>query len=162
MLKQIFAGSTIATLLLIGGISTANAQQAPQQAPMQQASQVDVDDADLQRFATTMKQLQGIQKQAQEAMVQAVEEQGLTVERFNEIAQSRQNLEQAPVDVSAEEAQTFQNAIAQIGQIRDEAQGSMETAVQQEGLDVEKFNGIAQAIQTNPELQQKVIQMIQQ
>jgi len=157
MFKQILAGSTIVTLLLVGGMSTANAQQTPQG-----TTQVEVDNANLQRFATAMKEIQVIEQQVQEQMVQAVEEQGLSVKRFNEIAQGQQNPDQASANLSSEETQTFQAAVAQIGQIQQEAQGSIESAVEQEGLDIQTFNGIAQAVQQDPALQQQVMEIIQQ
>ncbi|WLT37746.1 DUF4168 domain-containing protein [Synechocystis sp. B12] len=162
MFKQILAGSAIATLLIVGGMSTANAQQAPQGAPAQGTTQVKVDDADLQRFATATKKIQTIQQQAQEQMVQAVEEQGLSVKRFNEIAQSQQNPAQAPADLSSEETQTFEAAIMQIDQIQEQAQGNMESAIEQQGLDLQTFNVIAQAVQQDPALQQQVMEIIQQ
>ncbi|NMG59603.1 DUF4168 domain-containing protein [Geitlerinema sp. P-1104] len=171
MLKQLLAGSTLMGLLLFGGASTVSAQQAPGGEPgapqpqpggMQEAPQMDVTESDLERFAIAIQQIQAIEQQAQAQMIEVIEAQGLTIERFNEIAQSQQdpNL-QAEVNVSNEEAQVFDQAVERISGIRQEAEMEMETAVQQEGLDVQEFNLISQAVQQDPSLQQRVMEMLQ-
>ncbi|USR91737.1 DUF4168 domain-containing protein [Phormidium yuhuli AB48] len=163
MLKQLLAGSTLMGLLLFGGASTVNAQQAPAPQPggMQETPQMDVSESDLERFAIAIQQIQAIERQAQAQMIEVIEAQGLTIDRFNEIAQSQQDPEmQAQVDVSNEEAQTFEQAVERISGIRQEAEMEMETAVQQEGLDVQEFNMISQAVQQDPSLQQRVMEML--
>ncbi|MFP4298651.1 MAG: DUF4168 domain-containing protein [Spirulinaceae cyanobacterium] len=163
MLKQLFAGSTIATLLLMSGLSTAQAQGQEPPPPMTEAPQANVNEEDLQRFVVAMTQVQTIQQDAESQMLEAVEEQGLTVERFNTLAQVQQNPEtQAEVNVSPEEDRQFQQAIQEITTIRQEAENEMEAAVQREGLEVEEFNEIALVVQQNPSLQQQVMEMMQQ
>jgi hypothetical protein len=165
MLKQLLAGSTIATLLLISGLSTAQAQgqEAPMNPPMTEAPQANVNEEDLQRFVVAMRQVQIIQQDAEAQMLEAVEGQGLTVEQFNTLAQTRQNPEaQGQVNVSPEEDQKFQQAVQEITTIRQEAEGEMETAVQEEGLEIQKFNEIALVVQQDPSLQQRVMELIQQ
>lgn len=60
MLKQLLAGSTLMGLLLFGGASTVNAQQAPAPQPggMQETPQMDVSESDLERFAIAIQQIQ--------------------------------------------------------------------------------------------------------
>ena len=150
-------------LLLFGGASTVSAQQAPAPQPggMQQPRQMEVSESDLERFAVAIQQIQAIEQQAQAQMIEAIEAQGLTLERFNEIAQSQQDpAMQGQVDVSGEEAEIFNQAVERISGIQQEAQLEMETAVEQEGLNVEEFNLIAQAVQQDPSLQQRVMEML--
>ncbi len=150
-------------LLLFGGASTVSAQQAPAPQPggMQQPRQMDVSESDLERFAVAIQQIQAIEQQAQAQMIEAIESQGLTLDRFNEIAQSQQDPSmQGQVDVSGEEVEIFEQAVERITGIRQEADLEMETAVEQEGLNVEEFNLIAQAVQQDPSLQQRVMEML--
>ncbi len=168
MFKQLLAGSTLMGMLLFGGASTVNAQQGqpqpgqPQPGEMQQPRQMDVSEADLERFAVAIQQIQAIEQQAQAQMIEVIESQGLTIERFNEIAQSQQDPSmQAEVEVSGEEVEIFDQAVERISGIRQEAEMEMETAVQQEGLDVEEFNLISQAVQQDPSLQQRVMEMLE-
>ncbi|MFO8037999.1 MAG: DUF4168 domain-containing protein [Sodalinema sp.] len=185
MLKQLLAGSTLMGLLLFGGASTVRAQGGqpqpgqgqpqpqqnqpqpgqgqpqPQPGGMQQSPEMDVSESDLERFAVAIQQIQEIEQQAQAQMIEVIESQGLTVERFNEIAQSQQDPSmEGQVDVSGEEAEIFDQAVERISGIRQEAEMEMETAVQQEGLDVEEFNLISQAVQQDPSLQQRVMEML--
>jgi hypothetical protein len=163
MFKQLFASSTIATLLLISGLSTTQAQgqEAPAAPPMTETPQVNVEDADLERFAAAMQQVQMIQQEAETKMAEAIEEQGLTVEQFKMMAQTQQN-PQAETEMSSEEDEMFQQAAEEIVRIRQEATSEFETAVQEEGLEVEEFYTIAQAVQQDPSLQQRLMELTQE
>lgn len=161
MLKQLLAGSTLMGLVWFGGVSTAQAQQTSPQPGMPPAPQTEISAADLQRFAVAVQQIQAIEQQAQAQMVEAIQAEGLTVERFNEIAQSQQNPE-TQTQVSNQEAQTFTQVIQQISEIRQAAEQDMQTAVQEEGLAVDQFNLIAQAVQQDPTLQRQVLELLQQ
>ncbi len=66
------------------------------------------------------------------------------------VAEIRQEYQQALPDAgSTEEAQTLQ----------EEASQAMVNAVQSFGLSVDEFNQIAEAVQTNPELQERLTEM---
>ncbi len=94
---------------------------------------------------------------------------------------SMQSAQPAPVDVSDTQLEQFVDAQAGISTIQQDfsqrlegiedpeqahelqtqANEEMIAAVESAGLDVESFNAIAMAIQNDPELQQKLTQMIQ-
>lgn len=160
MLKQLLASSTLMGLLWFGGVSTAQAQQTSPQPGMPPAPQMEITATDLERFAMAVQQIQAIEQQAQAQMVEAIQGEGLTVERFNEIAQSQQNPEMQ-VQLSDQEAQTFAQAIQQISQIHQAAEQEMQAAVQDEGLAVDEFNQIAQTVQQDPTLQRQVLELLQ-
>lgn len=101
------------------------------------------------------------------------------------LAQQGQPMEPAqpePVDVSDTELEQFVDAQAGISSIQQDfsqrlegiedpeqahelqvqANEEMIAAVEEAGLDVESFNAIAMAIQNDPELQQKLTEMMQE
>lgn len=87
----------------------------------------------------------------------------------------------APIEVSDQQLNQFADAQAELSGIQQEFAGrlqqvedpeeahalqveaneEMTSAVEDAGLDVESFNAIARAIQTNPELQQRLTAMMQ-
>ena len=163
--KLILLGSTL--LVLLAGRVPAKAQESPAQEPTfeqpaQEAPQTEISQEDLQKFAQAMEQLQTIRQEFEAEMVQAVESEGLTKERFIEISQTQSNPEAQPTsEVTEEEQQSFEKAIMQLRDLQQAAQTQMKEAVQAEGLDVPRFNQILAAIQQNPELQQQIQQMNQ-
>lgn len=107
--------SAAALTALLGGASGAFAQEAaqpapPPGAPAQHAPAAQIDNATIEKFAKAMDSVQGIQenftqqlqgvndsekagvlqKQAQEEMVSAVEDAGLTVEEYQNLASMMQ------------------------------------------------------------------------
>ena len=164
--KLILLGSTL--LVLLAGSVPAKAQESPAQEPTseqpaQEAPQAEeISQEDLQKFAQAMEQLQTIRQEFEAEMVQAVESEGLTKERFIEISQTQSNPEAQPTsEVTEAEQQSFEKAIMQLRDLQQAAQTQMKEAVQAEGLDVPRFNQILAAIQQNPELQQQIQQMNQ-
>lgn len=114
----------VATLALTFGVTTmAQQQQSPP--PQQQQQEVDVSDQELEQFAEAQSEIAGIQQDFS-ARLQQVED--------------------------PEKARELQR----------QANDEMTSAVEEVGLDVESFNQIAMAIQSSPELQQKLTEMIQQ
>lgn len=161
MFKQLIASSSMLMVLLFGALAAqAQTQQpAPQsQPPAAPATQISPEE--LQKFAQTVKQLQALDQQAQSAMLQAVEAQGLTKERFFEIYQSQQN-PQASTELDSQEEQRFQQSLSQVQDIQEQTQAKMEQTVQAQGFEVPRFNQIMATVLKDPELQREVLQMIQ-
>lgn len=181
MLKQILAGSTFLLLLAFGSLparSQTSAPPAPEPTepsaqqlepsaqpapptPTQPQPAAEVSSEDIEKFARAIAQLQTIQQETQTELLQIVEGQGLTPDRFNEIAEAQQNPQAAPsVEISDEELQNFEQAANEITAVRQQTQARFQEAVQAEGLAVDQFNQILAAVQQDPELQQEVEQIL--
>lgn len=106
---------------------------------------------------------QHIQTETQIEMIAVVEEKGLEVETYNEIIQGLQ-MGQSPeeMDISAEDVERFEEASEIIGDIERELETQLITAIEDEGIDLERYQEIFAAIQASPDLQQKMQQMIQE
>jgi len=162
MLKQILSGGSMCALLLTGSLSAQAQTQTPPSRPQpQQAPQVQVPPAELQKFAKTIKQLQAMQQQAQTAIVQVVQREGLSEARFVQIYQAQQNPQAQPKPaVTSQEKQKFAKAFTQAGQIQQQTQSKMQQVVQQQGLEVQRFNQILTVVKQDPTLRQKVLQLM--
>ena len=136
------------------------AQSLPQ-SPAQQAPKAQVSQAELQKFANAVKKLQPIQQNALSQITTAIKQQNLSEKRFGEIYQSKQSPQAQPTaKVTPEENKKFEQVNAKIRQIQKSAQSKMEQTVKSEGLEIPRFNQIFLAIRQDPQLLQKVRQML--
>lgn len=140
---------TILFLLTIIGISSSVA-----------FANEEVSDKDMQLFVKAIKLMQAVEMEAQQKMINAVEEAGLDVQSYNELQQTLQDPDQAE-NISEEDKQKFNTATRAIQQIQLETQTELEKQIGEAGLTVEKYQEIGTIIQGDPELQQKVQEMLQ-
>jgi hypothetical protein len=117
---------------------------------------------ELKKFAGATKQLLAIVNETEGQMVQAVQKQGLSETRFNEIYQSKKNPAAKPAaQITPKEEESYKQAVSQLTQIQKDAQAKMDQVVQAQGLQMERFNQIFVAVQNDPQLRQEVRKMIQ-
>ena len=165
MRRQLLLGGSVLALLLAGSLpALAQVQESasPSQPQAQEASQAEISQEELQQFAKAIKQLQAIQQESEKKVVKAIEGEGLSRERFREISQVQQNPEtQSTTEVTDEEMQSFEKAVARVTELLQAAQSKMEQAVRAEGLEIQRFNQIATAVRQTPALQQELQQMTQ-
>lgn len=151
-----FREFSFSALLLLFGLNALNAQFM-QQPP---TPQVDVSNDELKQFAAAVQQVQMINMQTQQTMVKTVEDNGIELDRFNEIMKSQQNPD-IEVTASEEEMNTIEEISKQLEGIQMKAQQSMQEKITDTGLSIERYQQIANVVQNSPELQQKLQQLIQ-
>ena len=132
--------------------------QVPQQMPEQQTT--DVSDDEIEQFALAFVEIQNIEQKVQPEMVQAVEKEGIEVQRFNEIMNAQEDPNQE-VDASEDELKKFASANREIEDIQMRAQREMMGKITETGLTVERYREIMTALRNDPELQQKLQKNIQ-
>lgn len=112
---------------------------------------------ELQQFAQAIKQLKRVEMEMQQKMVEALKDEKLSPQRFQEIGQ-RQDDPNAPItaDISAKDQQQFDKALAKIKQIQQDAVPKQNRAVALQGLTLERFNQIGRAIEQNPALKRQL------
>ena len=172
MLKQLLKGSSIFVILLAGNLSAL--AQVPESKPQTQASQAlqkplqisqvqtTVSQEELQQFANLLPTLQEIGQTSQHRAVQAIEQSGLSVERFQELSEAQQYPGAIPSSpATPEEQQSFNQVAPEIQSIQEETLDQQEEAVRAGGLEPNRFNEILVAIQEDPTLQQQVQQLMQ-
>ncbi|MFN2262045.1 MAG: DUF4168 domain-containing protein [Psychroflexus sp.] len=118
-----------------------------------------VSDADLEKFADAYMALQQDNQQVQQKMVTAIEGEGLSAERFNEIHQASMD-PNSESDASAEEKKQHEAALAQVEKIQEGNQKKMEKKIKEKGLTMEKYEAIGAKLQQDPEMQQKLQAMM--
>ena len=137
--------------------------QAQFQMPPQEAPQIEVSDEELELFIDASMNAQTVQMESQQEMISIVDEEGIEVSTYNEIMQAQQMGQPLEnIDVTASDIEKFESAHEQIQEVEVRMEREIAQAVEEEGMEMERFQEINVAIQQDPELQQRAQQMIQE
>ncbi len=158
-MKFFVTTTCMAAILFLFGAATVQAQ-FEQPAPPQDVPEVT--DEELKTFVDASMKAQQIQSEAQMEMISIVEDEGLDVDTYNKILQGTQMGQSADeMEVSATDVEKFETASAQIGEIEQQMEDQLIAAIEDEGLELQRFQEIFMAVQSDAGLQQKVQQFIQ-
>lgn len=150
--KYNMAFGTFALLLTI--LTSVVYGQTPVQTQTPQVKE-DFKEKELDCFLNANQKISTIQTEAQGEMVKIIENEGMSVEKFNTIAEAQQKRDSAiiakqdPKDVAV-----FQKAAEQINGMQQGLEGKMTKAVEEEGLNVETYLQIAQAYQQSEKVKE--------
>jgi hypothetical protein len=138
-------------LLIVFGVG-ANAQPN---------SEKEITDNEISKFVTSVQHIQHIEMEMQQQMVGELEKENMEVDRFNEIIQSQQDPESGAKPATEEEIIVIQKITQNFERIQMETQNKMIGKIEETGLTVERYQEIMAALQTDPELQSKVQESMQ-
>lgn len=130
------------------------------QMPQQIEPATDISDKEMEQFATAFQGIQQIDQKLQPELMQAVQEAGIEVQRFNEIMNAQQDPNQE-VDASKEELEKYAVATREIEEIQMRAQREMQEVITESGLEMERYQRIMAALRNDAELQQRLQQLMQ-
>ncbi|MFP4644668.1 MAG: DUF4168 domain-containing protein [Spirochaetales bacterium] len=161
--------TAVAVIALLGAPAFAQ-QQMPQQ---QQAPEVDVDDDELETFAEVLVDVQVEQQDAQSEVQGIIEDSDLDMQRFQEIYQQEMapNMGgegedgedgEAEIDTSEEEQEEYDRVLEEVESVESESVSEMEDTVEDGGMEVDRFNELAQGIPQDQELAQELNEMTQE
>lgn len=142
--------------------TTPASPQAPSAAPTTGTPVAAVSEAELQKFAKVIPQLQEIQQSAQQQVSEAIEKAGISEDRFRELygAQQSPPVAQPSTPATPQEQQAVQKVVAELETIQTETQTLREQAVQSQGLEITRFNEILTAVRQDSGLQQQLQQIL--
>lgn len=155
-IKRLLSGAFI-----VAAMSATPAFAQTQAMPQQQQQQVDVDvsDDELSKFANAYKQVQVLGQQAQQEMATAVQDEGMDIERFNEIHQASMNPQQES-DATSDEMEKHGKVVEKLDKMQGDFQSKLQKAVENQDMDMERFEQISMALQSDTELQQRLQEMM--
>lgn len=159
MKTQFIAVGMIAAVFAFFSMPAQAQFEMPQEAP----PQIEVSDEELELFIDASMNAQTVQMQSQQEMIAIVDEEGIEVNTYNEIMQAQQMGQ--PIEdlgVTESDLEKFERAQEQIQEVEVRMERDLTEAVEEEGMDMERFQEINMAIQQDPELQQRAQQMIQE
>lgn len=156
---MLFSKTKKFTLSLIAIFFFTVGSTALAQVPQQELRE-DFKDKELESFVKASQKVNQIQAEGEAKMVKAIEEEGLTLDRFNEILTNQQN-PQKEDDATSEELSSFNNAAQVIMQERQAMQIKMATSIEEEGIDMDTYNMIMYAYQQSPKVQQRIDDLLE-
>ena len=114
-----------------------------------------VSDAQLQKFAEAYQTVQQVNQQIQQEMLTAIETEGITAKRFNEIYKAQMDPE-VEVDATEDEMAKQKAALKKIEGMQTGVQENMQNKIKEKGLTLEQYEKIGAQLQSNPDLQKKL------
>lgn len=152
--------SVISSLLIMLAIGTATvqAQNSPIAAPQQQ--KVDVSDAELEKFAEVFQQMRMVNQEAQKEMMQVVQEEGFELQRFNEIHQASMDPNKE-IETTPEEDKKHQKVVKELESMQPKFQKEMEEVIANSDISMQRYQQLAMALRTDPELQKRLQEIMQ-
>lgn len=126
---------------------------AAQNMPMPQIAPADsVSDSELEQFVIIAQELQGIRMELDSLVVAKLEEEGMSTARFQEIMRSKQNPEGEEIELTTKEEETVANMQSFLQQASMSAQKQQMQSIQESDMSAQRFQSIAQAMQSDKEL----------
>ncbi len=116
---------------------------------------------ELQNFADAVVEVMAIQQQGQAEMIGIIEEEDMTVQRFNEINMQAQQLPLEDIEADEAEMEVFLDLLEKIESIQVELEEVLIEAIEEKDITLERYEEIMTAYQQSPELQQRIQQMLQ-
>lgn len=129
--------------------------------PQQQQStnlREDFSDNELMSFVKANEKVMAIQVEGEQRMIKAIEGEGLTLDRFNEILEQQRD-PQRGTETSPEELQSFNNAAQQILEENAKLEEQMASSIQEQGIDLDTYKQIMLAYQQSASVQERVHKM---
>lgn len=144
--------------LLIAGSAFAQGQQ------MQQQAQPDsITDEELEKFASVTNELQQIQQESQKEVEKMLSEKEMDMQRFQQIMMSRQNPQMSDsVEITDKEEKTMQEIQPKLQKMQQQSRKEMMSAMQENGLQPQRFRAISQALQSDPDVMSRFKEIAQE
>jgi len=138
--------------------ATEGQQQMPGQ--MQQKQDIDVGDAEIEKFVDAVNAVQSINQGAQQEMSKKIQDEGMNPRRFQEI-QRAQRSQQQNANATDEEMKQYQNIMKEMKNVQAGLQEDMKNAIEDAGLTMQRYQQIAKAAQNDTTLMKRIQAKIQ-
>jgi|GEM_PF-4756700 len=174
-MKTLFLGLAMASLLVAcdqGGTDDTDTEDTAMEAEAGAADELppldsieaatDISDAEIETFLDAVEGVQAVSQQAQRQMMEFVQNEGLSLERFSEIQQKLQMPEAEVAAITAEEEEKLDRIEMKIRELEPELERKSAAAVREAGLTPLRYQELSKGIQLDQELSQKAQSMMQQ
>lgn len=121
-----------------------------------QTERLAVTDQELDQFVAALENVHEIQQQMVTDTEASVADSTFEETRFQELLQARQAGTEPETPATGAEQEEFDRLVQEIQTIQQESNQQMVRAVQEEDLNVQRYNQIAQAVQQNPSLMERL------
>jgi len=149
--------SLILFVALFGAVATY--AQVPQEMQQEQP-QIEVEDAELEQFATVFRDVMQKGQQANQEMVGIIEDEGMSIDRYQELREADTNPESDVEKATSDENKQKEKIDEKIEKVGAQVQQEQTEIVEKSDLSVDRYQEIAMALRTDQDLQQKLQQIL--
>lgn len=143
------------SLFIFAAFSASIFAQIPQQP---QGEVEEVTDEELEKFVDIQQMIQEKNSEMQPKMMSTIEENGFETQRYIELNQAEEMGQE--MDADEEEVARYQKTKQTIMELQKEANETIVEGIEEKGLTVERYQQINMAIQQDPDLQEKMRDMM--
>jgi hypothetical protein len=155
--------SKAAKALLLTLFLSTTVTLAQQQMQMPQVQPADsVSDQELEMFVDVAMDIQGIKVEADSMIMDKLDEEGMSQQRFRQIMMSQQNPNAPQVDLTTEEQETLKVMQSFLQDVSMKAQQQQLAAIQESEMSQQRFQSIAMALQQDKDLAMRFQEMAQE
>ncbi|MGM0547217.1 MAG: DUF4168 domain-containing protein [Bacteroidota bacterium] len=142
--------------MLMAGSAFAQGQMQQQQ--MQQSQPDSISDEDLQKFAAVTQE---VNEKIDDEISSLLSDKEMSPERFEEIMMTQNNPQQAgdSADVTEQEQETMDEVQPKLMEVQ---QQEVMTAMENNGLEPQRFQSIVQALQSDPEVVERYREIVKE
>jgi hypothetical protein len=156
MKKGSIAAAFVAASFCFGPAAFAKQENTAPAETSQQQTEQKFSEEELKSFVEANIKATEIQKEGREAVVATIEEQKLTLDRFNELAKAHQQKKLQETAENPEEIAAFSNAAQAVVKIQPETMKKVEQAIEEAGLTQEKYDAILKAYEQDEAVKAQV------
>ncbi|TQD40030.1 DUF4168 domain-containing protein [Haloflavibacter putidus] len=120
-----------------------------------------ISDAELNKWANAYQKVQMQNQEAQQQMMTMIQDEGMELQRFNEIQQASMNPNQKGNATEAE-IKKHKSISDKIEKMRPELERKATEAIESTGMSIERYQEIAAVIQQDQSLQQRLQKIMMQ
>ncbi|WP_029035013.1 DUF4168 domain-containing protein [Salinimicrobium terrae] len=152
---------TCTTFLFLINLNVSSAVVTEYKSAQQQpVEQQEITNAQLEKFASAIFQLRQIDENARTEMGELIQEQGMELQRFNQIYEAKRN-PAAELNLSEQVEQQYEKIIDKLEGLQQNYLEKKQNAITQAGLDMDIFKVIADRVQADPEFRERLAVIIE-
>lgn len=124
------------------------------QLPGQSQPQTNYSEAEIDKFVSTVGKVIPLQREGEAKMVQKIEENGMALDKFNEVATQVQT--GSAEDVDPAEFEQFQKISTELNEVQMDIQKDVVKVIENEGMDLNDYQQMIAAYQSDENLRQTI------
>lgn len=129
--------------------------------PLFAQTETAITDKELSQFVSAAQEVQVVNEGAQQEMMALIQNEGMDLEKFNEIQTAAMDPTKK-VSASEEEIAQHQKVMLKIEKMQPKFEQEMESLIIKNGLTLSRYQTVATALQTDTALQQRLQQLMGQ
>ncbi|MBD8488353.1 DUF4168 domain-containing protein [Echinicola sp. CAU 1574] len=147
-MKKLKVLGVLSLLLLLGSVMQVTAQQAQ--------GDLTFTDEDYEKFVDINTEIIPVQQKVQGEMMKVIEEEGLEVARFQELARAQQSGDIKEASEDPEEIAKFNKAGQKVMKMQQEVQTEVQGLILENDFTVQKFQQMSMAYNQDQEVKAKI------